>query len=626
MPSNTIVLILFTLSLFPLAACGGGSGSAPAVALPPPSGSMTIANVQGKGSSSPLEGQTVTIIGVVTGDFQENDADDASNLGGFYVQDETPDADVATSDGIFVFDGNSPAIDVSVGERVAVTGTVNEYFGETQITDTTIRVIGSGSISATEVSLPTANTSTNSDGDPIADLERFEGMLVRFPQALSVSNLRNLERFGSVGLSEGGRLYQFTNGNPPNPDGYASHKALTARRSIVLDDGQRSANPVTARYLYAGKAADYSIRTGDTIAGITGNLRYSRGRGGNGDETWRLMPTMDPRFVSANPRPGRPTIAGNVRVASFNVLNFFSTLDNGGSVCGPQGTDNCRGADNQRELDRQLAKTVSALSILDADIVGLIELENNGRESLQMIVDALNKVVDSDEYALLDTGTIHGDAIKTGFIYKASRIRTVGLFALLDDGVDARFNDARNRPALGQAFELIATGARLSVVVNHLKSKGSSCETDGDPNLGDGQGNCSQTRTKAAAAIADWVAADPTGSNDDDYLIIGDLNAYLREDPLATLKKAGFTNLLDARENPYSFVFDAQAGALDHAVASASLVPQVVDTIEWHINADEPPLFDYNLENGRNPALFDASSPYRASDHDPIVIGLNLSK
>ncbi|MGB5576677.1 MAG: hypothetical protein WBM88_04640, partial [Woeseiaceae bacterium] len=139
-----------------------------------------------------------------------------------------------------------------------------------------------------------------------------------------------------------------------------------------------------------------------------------------------------------------------------------------------------------------------------------------------------------------------------------------------------------------------------------------------------GQGNCNQTRTNAAAAIADWVATDPTYSNDPDYLIIGDFNAYVREGPLTALRDAGFTSLLEARENPYSFVFDGQAGALDHAISSASLVPQVVDTIEWHINADEPALLDYNLEHGRNPALFDANSPYRASDHDPVVIGLEL--
>jgi len=607
-----------------LTACGGASNPTATQPLPPPSGVTPIAEVQGNGSSSPLAGTRVSISGVVTGDFQDNDADDVSNLGGFYIQQETPDADAMTSDGIFVFDGNNPATDVSSGDRVNVTGTVNEYFGETQITDPAVSITGSGVIQATDVSLPADGTMTNSDGDLVANFERYEGMLLRFPQTLFVSNLRNLGQFGAVGLSEGGRLYQFTNSNTPDPAAYAAHRASNARRSLELDDGRRSSNPGTIRFLNAG-AAGYSIRTGDTVSGVTGNLRYSRGSGGNGDEAWRLMPTTEPEFNSVNPRPGSPSVNGSLRVASFNVLNFFSTVDSGQSVCGPQGNDGCRGADSDQELARQLAKTVSALMLLDADIVGLMELENNNSASLQMIVDALNAQIGTNEYAFLNTGTIHGDVIKTGFIYKTSAVDLAGPFAILDRSVDSRFNDARNRPALAQSFRVLATGAKLSVVVNHLKSKGSSCEADGDPNLDDGQGNCNQTRTSAAAAIADWVATDPTNSNDPDYLIIGDLNAYTREDPLTALRNAGFTSLLEAQTNPYSFVFDAQAGALDHAIASASLVPQVVDTIEWHINADEPALLDYNLENGRDPALFDANSPYRASDHDPVVIGLDLT-
>ena len=608
-----------------LAACGGGSGTAPGVPLLPSSGLTTIADIQGNESTSPLAGKRVSITGVVTGDFQENDADDESNLGGFYIQDETSDDNPLTSDGIFVFDSNSPAIDVSVGDRVTVQGTVNEYFGETQLIEPTVDIIGSGSVRATDIMLPVASTASNSEGDLIADLERYEGMLLRFPQTLSVSNLRNLERFGAVGLSQRGRLYQFTNSNLPDQTAYSTHRSSIARRSIELDDGRRSSNAAPIRYLHAGVNDDYSIRAGDTITGVTGNLRYSRGSGGSGDESWRLMPTSAPQFDSVNPRPGRPSIGGRLRVASFNALNFFSTVDTGQSVCGPQGSDNCRGADSPGELDRQLAKTVSALAIMDADIVGLVELENNRSASLQMIVDALNTRLGSNEYAFLNTGIIHDDATKTAFIYKTSTIDLVGAFALLDRSVDSRFNDARNRPALAQSFEVSATGAVLTVVVNHLKSKGSSCDADGDSNLRDGQANCNKTRTAAAAAIADWLATDPTASNDPDYLIIGDLNAYTQEDPLTTLKNAGFTNLLEAQSNPYSFVFDSQAGALDHAVASASLVPQVVETIEWHINADEPTVFDYNLENGRDPALFNADSPYGTSDHDPVIIGLDLA-
>ena len=168
-----------------------------------------IHDVQGAGETSPLNGQEVTVEGVVTGDFQEGDADTARNLGGFYIQN-IPDADFATSDGVFIFDGNSPATDVDVGDAVRVTGTVNEYFGETQINASAVSVLGAGAIQAVPINLPVAATTTNSDGELIADLERYEGMLITFPQTLTVSQLRNLERFGEILLSEGGRQYSFT--------------------------------------------------------------------------------------------------------------------------------------------------------------------------------------------------------------------------------------------------------------------------------------------------------------------------------------------------------------------------------------------------------------------------------
>lgn len=607
------------------AACGGDGGSTPPVpSAPPPGGTTFIYDVQGKGATSPLEGQVVTIQGVVTGDFQENDADELSNLGGFYVQD-IPDGDFATSDGIFVFDGSNPTVDVSAGDGVEVRGTINEHFGETQITASSVRVVGSGAVLPFPLNLPAAGTVNNTDGDLIANFEHLEGMLVRLPQELTVTEVRNLERYGAVKLSQGGRLFQFTNSNPPDGAAYAAHNESIASRSIVLDDGRRAENVQPARYLNAGAQPGYSIRAGDSITGVTGNLRYSRGSGANGDATWRLMPVQPVEFSSVNGRPGAPDIDGGLRVASFNLLNFFSTIDSGPDNCGPQGNDGCRGADSGAEQDRQLAKIVSALVLMDADIVGLIELENNANESLQYILDALNSRIGANVYASVPTGAIHDDAIKTGFIYKVTTIDPVGDFALLDRSVDSRFNDARNRPALAQSFTQKSNGAVLTVIVNHLKSKGSSCESDGDPNTGDGQGNCNQTRTNAAAAIGDWIRTDPTGSGDPDFLVIGDLNAYTTEDPLTALKNAALTSLVEAESDAYSFVFDGQVGALDHALVTASLVSQVAETLEWHINADEPPILDYNLEHGRDPALFDGSSPYRASDHDPVIVGLDLA-
>jgi hypothetical protein len=198
---------------------------------------------------------------------------------------------------------------------------------------------------------------------------------------------------------------------------------------------------------------------------------------------------------------------------------------------------------------------------------------------------------------------------------------------VLNSRVDARFMDTRNRPTLAQTFVQDSNGGALTIAVNHLKSKGSDCDSNGDLDLADGQGNCNQTRTDAAAAMADWLSVDPTGSGDPDFLIVGDLNAYIAEDPLTALKNTGFVNLVEVTNggNAYSYAFSAQFGALDHVLASPSLVPQVVATMEWHINVDEPPVLDYNLEFGRDPSLFDADSPYRASDHDPIIVGIDLN-
>jgi len=616
--------LLTALCAFSAAACGGGE-SAPALPLPAASGLTPISAIQGSGPASPLAGQSVRVSAIVTGDFQDHDDDTTRNLGGFYVQQESPDADSATSDGVFVFDGDSATNDVAVGDRVEISGNVSEYFGETQIRATAVSVTGSGQIRATEISLPAASLTRNSDGDTIADLEAFEGMLVRFPQTLTVAGLHFLERYGEVNLSAAGRPQQYTNDSPPDAAGYAAESDAVAARMVSLDDGLRTSNPTGIRYLNAGTSADYSIRSGDTTANLTGNLRYSRGSGGSGDEGWRIVPTGSVIFADDNPRPGAPSVSGSTRIVSFNSLNLFSNIDTGAAVCGPHGNASCRGADSPAELSRQLDKAVSAIAAMGADIVGLVELENNASESLSTLVNALNSRVGGGSYAYIDTGTIGTDAIKTGLLFDSSKVRATGPFKVLDSAVDRRFNDRRNRPALAQSFEVLSSGAVLTVIVNHLKSKGSSCESSGDPNTGDGQGNCNRTRSDAAAALADWVNSDPTGIGDPDVLIIGDLNAYRMEDPLTTLKNAGMVSLLDANPGAYSYVFDAKAGALDHALATSSLAGQVRASVEWHINADEPQLLDYNLEYGRDAGLFDPNSPYRSSDHDPIIIDLELS-
>jgi predicted extracellular nuclease len=612
-----------------LSACGG-------VLLAPPQKSRLVTalhDVQGSGRTSPMNGRNVRVRGIVTGDFQNGDADAQSDLGGFYLQEEHPDADPATSDAVFIYDGPSPAADVNVGDKVGVDGIVKEHFGETQIVPTHVEVMSTGAASVTEtiINLPARATILNSDDQRIADLERYEGMLVRFAQTLTVTDLFNIERYGEVLLSQDGRLVQYTNANAPDIAGFEAHLEEIAARSIMLDDGSSILNADRIRYLYhfvAAPGPHRTLRVGDTVADLTGNLRFSRGSGGSGKETFRLVPTGEPRWTTANPRPTTaPKFGGTLNVASFNVTNYFTTIDSGRRACGPSGNERCRGANSREEFDRQRAKIVSAMVLLDADIIVLTELENNSTASLQSIVEGVNANSGTGVYSYVDTGTIGSDAIRVGIIFKPGTVSERGGYVVIDSDVDPRFDDSRNRPSVAQAFTQNSNGAVITIVANHLKSKGSDCASVGDPDRNDGQRNCNITRRDAATALAKWLETDPTGSGDPDILIIGDLNAYMQEDPVATLEAAGYDNLLKSAVGTggYSFVFEGQAGALDHALASPSLVGQVTGVSEWHINADEAPVHDYNLEYGRDPDIFDATLPYRASDHDPIVVGLDLT-
>jgi Ca2+-binding RTX toxin-like protein len=208
----------------------------------------------------------------------------------------------------------------------------------------------------------------------------------------------------------------------------------------------------------------------------------------------------------------------------------------------------------------------------------------------------------------------------------------------LDSSVDSRFLDDFNRPVLTQTFQDKSTGGIFTVAVNHLKSKGSDCNAIGDPDTGDGQGNCNLTRKAAAEALVDWLASDPTGSGDEDFLIIGDLNSYDKEDPIDAILAGSDGDIRSAGDNytdlvalfngefAYSFVFDGQLGYLDHALANVELLSQVTGTTIWHINADEPDLIDYDTSfKGPNQDAIYAPDAYRSSDHDPVIVGLDLS-
>ena len=584
-------------------------------------GFTPIYDIQGDGPAAAITGP-VTTAGIVVGDYEGP----SPTLRGFYIQDPIGDADASTSDGLFVFNASNDS--VALGDQVRVTGAAQEFQDQTQIGNVTSVVVCStgNDVTPTNVTFPV---------EAVADLEAYEGMLVRLPQTLTVTEHFQLARFGQVTLSSGGRLFQGTHVADPGDDAMAVAADNLLRR-IIIDDALQNQNADPILFARGGNplSAANTLRTGDTATNIVGVMTYTWAGNAASGNAYRVRPLNAlgggaPDFQPANPRPNVPDeVGGNLTVAAFNVLNYFDTLDLGPDICGPAMNQECRGADSAFEFTRQHDKIVAAMVGLDADIVGLMEIENDAGDAVQSLVDGINVALGEPIYDYINTGTIGGDAIKLAMIYKSQVVAPVNGHAILDSSVDPLFDDTLNRPALAQTFEVVDSSARLTVVVNHLKSKGSSCEAFGDPDLLDGQGNCNATRTNAATALVTWLASDPTGSGDRDVLVIGDLNSYAKEDPIRVFESAGYSNLIDSFIGPdaYSFVFDATSGYLDHALASPTLAVQVVGVSEWHINADEPGALDYNdnfKSAGQVTSLY-AADPFRSSDHDPVIIGLDL--
>ncbi|GAB6139717.1 ExeM/NucH family extracellular endonuclease [Methylosoma difficile] len=631
-----------------------------------------ISTVQGtdNGSAHALNGVAgTTIEGIVVGDYQ---GVSATSLRGFFVQEENADVDgnAATSEGIFIFDGINGKPSVKVGDKVRVTGTRSEYFNMTQLgTLTDVQICASNQTlpTAASLTLPVPNVPTGDLAAATAAInnyyEAFEGMLVSFPTTLKVSEYFELERYGQLLLGQGGRIQTFTNASNPSVSGYVNHQINVAKRQILLDDKNDTENAALSNSqalfyptdgaggITDGLSTANRFRGGDTISNLTGVLHWSWA-GRSGTDAWRIRPVdevYDYVFTAANKRKATPpSVGGTLKVASFNVLNYFTTIDTtAGSSSGPCGADglqDCRGADSAIELSQQKAKAGAALCGLNADIIGLMEVENNASASLQDLADAANSVCGAGTYDYIPTGVIGTDAIKVGLLYKTATVAPINSFALLNSSVSSNFIDTKNRPSLAQSFEQLTTGERLTVAVNHLKSKGSDCNDisfDGnvsfDVDAQDGQGNCNITRKKAAEVLVSWLATYPTGIIDNDNLIIGDLNSYAKEDPVKAIENGGYTNLVKkfSGASAYSYVFDGQLGYLDHALASSSLVAQVTGAGDWHINADEPPAFDYNdavattgeasFEAKPSATPLYAANAYRTSDHDPVMIGLQLA-
>ncbi len=556
----------------------------PACAATPQARVIPIGQVQGEGARSPLDGQTVTVEGVVTGAF-------VAGLGGFFLQD-AGDGKPNTSDAVFVAcEEGMPAPAVAEGDRVRVRGVVGERKAGggdtlTALHAPVIQLRGKGAVTAAVL---TAHPT---------EWEALEGMHVRIDAPLTLSGTDALGRFGELSTSFDGRLWQPSEVAAPGSDEARRLAADNARRTLVLDDGSAQRDPASVWYIKAGQP----LRTGTVLTGAQGIVDQRHGG-------WRLQLTAAPAIATPQ-RPAAPQVAGNVRIAAFNLENLFNGDGKGG------GFPTERGAKSAAQLTAQMAKLVATIRGLNPDIAALMELENDGYgadSSLAQLVTALN--TGGGAWRFIDAK--HGpgpDTIRVGIIYRSDKVKPTGTPATL---VEGPFGE-RSRSPLAQAF-VRGNGPAFVVVANHFKSKGCSESAGLDTDQKDGAGCWNALRLDSSKRLDAWLKTDPTRTRSDRVVMLGDFNAYAMEDPVRWLRDdAGWVDAFTQAgiKQPYSYVYNGLAGRLDHALLSPSLARQLRGAAEWHINADE--------QDAQGYADGDASVPFRSSDHDPLLLGFDL--
>jgi predicted extracellular nuclease len=534
--------------------------SAPATGLRRADGcgapSTPLHAVQGEGDVSPLSGRSVSVEGVVTAIFPGPD-----QLGGFFLQSQAFDAEKRTSEGLFVFEGGENG-QVDVGQRVRVTGRVSEFYGLTQLNELErVSICGDAEIAPVALRWPPA------PGDA---LEAFEGMLVRVAPALTLSDSYRLERFGELSLAPERRFVA--------SDGAAPSTGV----SLSVDDGAQQERGWPSALLPDAAPP----RLGDEVTGLTGVLSYAYGR-------YVLLPT-EPLAWNRRSRPVPPRLSGNFAVAALNLDNYFVTLG-------------ARGAASEPERERQRSKLGALIAGLDADLVALTELENDGGAAAEDLVRAAERAGVAGSYRVASTPSAAGsDAIRSGLLYRPERLTPVA-------AAELELDPAFRRPPLVQRFEV--RGFALTVIVVHLKSK--RCDEPSETSCGDA------VRLAESHALVDIARRRSLEPGTDGVLLLGDFNAYPHEEPIQEIVREGFDEFL--AELPagqrYSYVFDGAAGLLDHAFGSLSLSRRLRGAAIWHVNADESSLLDYRLDNP--PELFQPDA-FRASDHDPIVLSFEL--
>ncbi len=677
------------------------SGAHAAFVCPSDPAQLTpIPTIQGTGSGSQFATDTVTdkngnITGKISpGTFMVRGV--VTTLGqsltkGFYLTDPAGDGNPATSDGIFVYLNDSklatnyPAL--KPGAEVCLEARVEEYYGGTQLKPTFEANKARLQVTAQGLTVPTSVLQVN-EGETLAQaLNRHEGMRVRLD---SSSDLHLTRNYGfdykvyrnNVELSHKAPLLKPTQLHIAGSPKAVALAAKNGSNRLVVESDYKAQDGVLP--WFPGWDADQGyLRIGDQLTGLEGVIVYNK-------DAFRLVVPSDVTLSAGallrtpeddrQPAPARAR-GSNLRIGSFNVLNYFTSHSSiGGALnvlCKDQAdadsAKGCnRGAKSQADFEKQRTKIVNAITEMDADLLGLMEMENNGfgdNSAINNLVTRLNEQQKdaSKRYAyvrlpaslLTSEKFFGGDAIMVAMIYRPALL-TPASEANVIRMPEQRYTTggvaktAGQRDSLVQSFTVAGSKNPLTLVVNHLKSKGSGCYENGDGKTepADLQGKCTEFRVSAAKVLGEAVSKLPG-----QVLLVGDFNSYAKEDPIRVLTdynpatserkivSASHTfigdqsyeqlgrevtrsyGLIDLnvkfnKEKAISYSYDSELGTLDYALANPALASKVVNVADWHINSFESSLFEYG--NQYTGTLLKSDNPFSASDHDPIIVDLKM--
>ena len=268
------------------------------------------------------------------------------------------------------------------------------------------------------------------------------------------------------------------------------------------------------------------------------------------------------------------------------------------------------GPKNDSEHQAQRAKVSKALAKINADIYGLVEIQQ-GDNAMKEVAEDLTKNTGRPFTYIPDKSGPSGTYTKSSFVYCTDAVEPVGAIQEIESGVS-------NRKKM-QTFRELATGETFIYSINHFKAK-SGGGSGPDADQGDGQGGYNSTRVGEANAVINKYQKFISSIGEEDILVMGDLNAYGKEDPITTFTRNEFTDLhrYFHADSSYSYTYRGDAGYLDHALCNPSLLPQVTGMNAYHINSDENDKYTYDKSDDR--------TMFRCSDHDPVLVGLKLNK